>query len=337
MPNVHPNQALFAGEKPFPVIPSCEHFAGSEKLIGKALALQDTLGPIFDITCDCEDGAPAGQEREHAEMIVAMLNSGANKYKMAGARIHDFSHPDWRQDVDILIGGAGKQLRYITIPKSTAYDAARQMIDYVRVAASKTGIGREIPIHVLIETHGALHDVHQIATLPNVEVLDFGLMDFVSAHHGAIPATAMRSPGQFEHKLLVRAKAELVAAALANGVVAAHNVCLDLKNTEVVYSDAARARNEFGFLRMWSIYPAQIQPIVDAMKPDHSEVEDAANILLAAQAVAWGPIQYKGELHDRATYRYYWALLQKAKVTGVKILPEADALFFPQMNTDKHR
>ena len=41
---VHPNEALFKGEKPFPVIPSCEHFAGSEKLIVKALELQDKLG-----------------------------------------------------------------------------------------------------------------------------------------------------------------------------------------------------------------------------------------------------------------------------------------------------
>jgi citrate lyase subunit beta/citryl-CoA lyase len=96
----------------------------------------------------------------------------------------------------------------------------------------------------------------------------------------------------------------------------------------VVSGDARRARNDFGFLRMWSIYPAQIQPIVDAMKPDHSEVEDAANILLAAQGVDWGPIQYKGELHDRATYRYFWELLQKAKVTGVKISDAAMQAFF---------
>jgi len=68
------------------------------------------------------------------------------------------------------------------------------------------------------------------------------------------------------------------------------------------------------FLRMWSIYPAQIQPIVDAMKPDHSEVENAAAILLAAQKTDWGPIQYAGELHDRATYRYYWELLQKPRL-----------------------
>ncbi len=57
----HPKDALFAGEKPFPVIPACEHFAGSEKLIAKALDLQEKLGPVFDITCDCEDGAEAGR------------------------------------------------------------------------------------------------------------------------------------------------------------------------------------------------------------------------------------------------------------------------------------
>ncbi len=325
---VHPSQALFAGEKPFPVIPSCEHFAGSEKLIGKALELQDKLGPVFDITCDCEDGAPAGQEKAHAEMIVRVLTSEANKHRMAGARIHDFSHPLWRQDVDILVGGAGKVLAYITIPKSTSFAEAREMVEYVQAVAKKNAAGREIPTHILVETHGALRDVHQIAALPSIQVLDFGLMDFVSGHHGAIPAAAMRSPGQFEHKLLVRAKAEVVAAALANGVVPAHNVCLDLKNTEVVLADARRARYEFGFLRMWSIYPAQISAIVDAMKPDHSEVEDAANILLAAQAADWGPIQYQGELHDRATYRYFWELLQKAKVTGVKIDDAASGAFF---------
>jgi citrate lyase subunit beta/citryl-CoA lyase len=330
---VHPNEALFGGEKPFPLIPACEHFAGSEKLILKALSLQDSnnphaVGPVFDITCDCEDGAASGQERDHAEMIVNVLNSDANKYKMTGARIHDYTHPSWRQDIDILVGGAGKVLSYITIPKCTDFVQASEMISYIQEVAKKNQISRKIPVHILIETHGALKQVCEIAKLPWLQVLDFGLMDFVSAHHGAIPASAMRSPGQFEHRLLARAKAEVVAAALANGVVPAHNVTLDLKNVETTYNDASRARNEFGFLRMWSIYPTQIQAIVDAMKPNYDEVSDAANILLAAQAVNWGPIQYAGELHDRATYRYFWEILQKAKLTKVAISDEANAAFF---------
>lgn len=325
---VHPSEALFGGEKPFPLIPACEHFAGSEKLILKALSLQDSIGPVFDITCDCEDGAASGFEREHAEMIVRVLNSEANKHRMAGVRIHDYTHPAWKLDIDILVAGAGQILSYITIPKSTDIAQAKEMIAYIQKVATFSGISRVIPVHILIETHGALNQVQQIAALPWVQVLDFGLMDFVSAHHGAIPASAMRSPGQFEHRLLARAKAEVVAAALAHGVVPAHNVTLDLKNAETTFSDASRARNEFGFLRMWSIYPTQIQAIVDAMKPNFDEVTDAANILLAAQAAHWGPIQYAGELHDRATYRYFWEVLQKAKLTGVAISEQANSSFF---------
>ena len=319
---VHPKDALFGGEKSFPLIPACEHFSGSEKLILKALLLQESIGPVFDITCDCEDGAASGQEREHAEMIVRVLNSDANKHKMAGARIHDYTHPAWRLDIDILVGGAGNLLSYITIPKCTDIAQAREMIAYIQKTATFSGIERVIPVHLLIETHGALNQVHEIAALPWVQVLDFGLMDFVSAHHGAIPASAMRSPGQFEHRLLARAKAEVVSAALANGVVPAHNVTLDLKNVETTKSDASRARQEFGFMRMWSIYPTQIEAIVQAMQPNFDEVTDAANILLAAQQADWGPIQYAGELHDRATYRYFWEVLQKAKLTNVA-MPEA--------------
>ncbi|MEM9102249.1 MAG: aldolase/citrate lyase family protein [Pseudomonadota bacterium] len=325
---VHPNEALFEGERPFPIIPSCEHFAGSEKLMLKALGLQEKLGPVFDITCDCEDGAETGKEREHAEMIVRVQNSEANKFNMMGVRIHDYTHEHWKQDVDILVPAIGERVAYITIPKSTRAQQVAEMVEYIQTVAKAANIEREIPIHILVETHGALKDVWEIAALPWIQVLDFGMMDFVSGHHGAIPASAMRSPGQFEHKLVARAKEEVVAAALANGVVPAHNVTLDLKNPYMTYSDATRARQEFGFLRMWSIYPTQIQSIIDAMKPDYSEVEDASGILLAAQEANWGPIQYAGELHDRATYRYYWQLLQRAHVTGFALSDAVTQAFF---------
>ncbi|HTJ45120.1 MAG TPA: aldolase/citrate lyase family protein [Kofleriaceae bacterium] len=320
---IHPRDALFGGERPFPVIPSCEHFAGSEKLITKALELQQKLGPIFDITMDCEDGAPAGREKQHAELVVDLQKSAANVHEHAGVRIHDPSHAAWRQDVDIIVRGAGDRIAYLTIPKPTAAAQVHEVIKYVQEVARGAGIQREIPIHVLIETHGALKDAFEIAAAPWMQVLDFGLMDFVSGHHGAIPSSAMKSPGQFDHALVARAKATVVAAALASGVVPAHNVTLDLKNVYQTHADARRANQEFGFLRMWSIYPAQIQPIVEAMAPDFSEVARACEILLAAEAASWGPIQHAGDLHDRATYRYFWELVQRARVSGQKLPEEA--------------
>ena len=324
----HPDSVLFQGEKPFPVLPAVDHYAGSEKLMRKALALQQEIGPLFDITCDCEDGAHAGAEAEHARMAASIVMSGDNRFGRVGARIHDITHPHWEQDVDILVGEAGARLAFLTLPKPRSVaDAARQ-IDALRSAEERHGIEQAIPVHVLIETHGALRDAWEIAALDRVESLDFGLMDFVSGHHGAIPGAAMRSPGQFEHPLIIRAKCDIAAAALAHGVVPSHNVTTELKDLAYIRCDAERARREFGYLRMWSIHPNQILPIVEAMRPDFSEVEEATAILAGAQDAGWGPIQHAGKLHDRASYRYYWELLTRARATGMNLPDDALARFF---------
>ena len=329
--HIHPADVLYPGNshtRPFPALNACEHYAGSEKLIDKALALQAELGSIFDITCDCEDGAPAGHEREHATMVAARIMSAANRFGRVGARIHDITHPHWRDDLDIIISQAGERIAYIVLPKARDIDDVLAQHAIVTAVQRKRGHERPIPLHILIETPGALRAAWQIAALPFVESLDFGLMDFVSAHHGAIPATAMRSPGQFQHPLVVRAKCEIAAAALGSGIVPAHNVSVEIRDPAVVREDARRAREEFGFLRMWSIHPNQIQPIVEAMRPDFAEVAEAADILIAAQDADWGPIQHAGKLHDRASFRYYWELLSRAQATGMSLPTDAQQRFF---------
>ena len=324
----HPKTVLFAGEAIFPILPAVDHYAGSEKLMRKALQLQKELGPIFDITCDCEDGAAAGAERAHAEMAAAVIMSDDNLFNRVGARVHDVTRAHWRQDIEILVRTAACRLPFITLPKPCSVGDVETQIEALREIEQHFGVDRRIPVHILIETHGALRDVWEIAALPGVESLDFGLMDFVSGHHGAIPASAMTSPGQFEHPLVARAKCEISAAALACGIVPSHNVTTELKDIEHIASDARRARNEFGFLRMWSIHPNQIMPIVEAMRPDFSEVQAAGEILIAAQDRDWGPIQHAGKLHDRASYRYYWELLERAHVTGMAISAAAQQRFF---------
>jgi citrate lyase subunit beta/citryl-CoA lyase len=328
---LHPAAVLYQGldnPRPFPALNACEHYAGSEKLIDKALALQAELGPVFDVTCDCEDGAPAGRERDHAAMVAARIMSKANRFGRVGARIHDITHAHWRDDLDLIVGAAGERLAYVVLPKVRGIDDVLVQHSVMTDVQRKHRHAAPIPLHVLIETPGALREAWQIAALPAVESLDFGLMDFVSAHHGAIPASAMRSPGQFEHPLVVRAKCEIAAAALGNGIVPAHNVSVEIRDMAVVREDARRARQEFGYLRMWSIHPNQIQPIVEALRPDFAEVAEAADILAAAQDAEWGPIQLAGKLHDRASFRYYWEQLNRAHATGMALPEAAQQRFF---------
>lgn len=72
---IHPRQALFEGERPFPIIPSCEHFAGSEKLISKALELQQKMHGIFDATMEDADGDDGAAEP--IEVATAVVNDDA--------------------------------------------------------------------------------------------------------------------------------------------------------------------------------------------------------------------------------------------------------------------
>lgn len=327
MTKLSPSAALWGSERPVAALPACVHYAGRAKFIEKALALQADRGPAFDISTDCEDGAPVGEELPHARAMAALIASDANRFDRMGARVHDVHHPAAGEELAILVGDAGDRLAFLTVPKAESEADVLRFLDRLTLESARRGLGREIPVSVMIETHGAVRDAWEIAALPGIVSLDFGTMDFVSAHHGAIPSSAMDSPGQFDHPLLRRAKCETAAAALGHAIVPAHGVTRSLDDSEVVYGDARRARVEFGFLRMWSIHPSQIEPILRAMQPEAAEIETAAAVLGAAQAADWAPIRVGDALHDRASYRYCWSVLQQARAAGATLPGGADAFF----------
>jgi citrate lyase subunit beta / citryl-CoA lyase len=319
---MHPTAALFKGETQPVSLPVCDHYAGNVRFAAKALELQTQLGPVFDITLDLEDGAEIGQEAELARSFAQLIASEQNVHQRIGLRVHAPHHPAFMDDLQHTLGICGQQLAYIMVPKVASANDIANAVDAIDRVAQAAEVQRQIPVHVLIETHGALREVFRIAAHPRVQSLSFGLMDFVSAHHGAIPSAAMRSPGQFDHPLVLRAKTEIASACHAYGKVPSHNVTTEFKDTAVVIGDAQRARQELGYTRMWSIHPDQIKPIVKAFTPLASEVNDACEILRAAQANAWGPVSHDNKLHDRASYRYFWTILQRARATGVT-LPDA--------------
>ncbi len=291
----------------------------------KSLALQQELGAIFDITFDLEDGAQVGLEKEALQLACELINSDENHFERIGVRVHDAQHPHFEADIKTLVQSSSDRIAYIVIPKIQSHQECRQAIDFVQHCSQ--GVSqRQIPIHVLIETQNALAEVNAIAALGSVECLSFGIMDFVSSHWGAIPSSAMRSPAQFSHPLIMRAKLEIAAACHRYGKVASHNVTTEFRDTAIVAGDASRAAQECAYTRMWSIHPSQIKPIVKALAPRSSEINDAIALLSAAQENKWGPIEFHGRLHDRASYRYYWAILKKAQMSQSQ-LPENASRF----------
>ena len=314
-PRLHPRDVLLGAQAQTGFLPVCDHYSGVEARMRKSLQLQAEMAQelgtcVFDVTLDCEDGAPAGFEASHARLVAALAQGAAPGARVA-ARVHAVDHPAFAEDVATIVGEAGHRLCHIMVPKVESVDDVLQVERALARASAP-----QLPIHVLIESPAAVHRAFELAAHPRVQSLSFGLMDFVSAHGGAIPGTGMTSAGQFSHPLVVRAKLEIAAACHAHGKVPSHCVVTEFANLDALQGAARRAGQELGYTRMWSIHPAQIRPILQAFAPTQDEIETASKIIASAAEADWAPISLNGTLHDRASYRYYWQVLERAHRTG---------------------
>jgi citrate lyase subunit beta / citryl-CoA lyase len=318
----HPREILLGAQaSQTGLLPVCDHYSGVEARMRKSLALQAEMAEefgacVFDVTLDCEDGAPVGGEAEHAALVVALASLASENARVA-VRIHPVGHPAFEQDVAQIAGKAGKKLCHVMIPKVESV----QDVEAACRALDAAGAG-QLPVQVLIESPAAVHRAFDIAAHPRVQSLSFGLMDFVAAHGGAIPSEAMGIEGQFAHPLVVRAKLEIASACHAWGKVPSHGVVTEHKQKTALLAAARRAALEFGYTRMWSIHPDQIRPILEAFAPSAHEIDTATRIILAAARADWAPISFAGKLQDRASYRYYWQVLERAHRTGRKLPQE---------------
>ncbi|WP_233252867.1 CoA ester lyase [Limnohabitans sp. T6-20] len=302
----------------------------------KSLQLQADMAQefgtcVFDVTLDCEDGAPVGGEAEHAALVteMALATTAASPNALVppriAVRVHPVDHPSFDADMAHIAGRAGHILTHIMVPKvETVADVDRAQAALIAAGAA------DLPLHVLIESPAAVHRAFDIAAHPRVQSISFGLMDFVSAHGGAIPADGMGIQGQFTHPLVLRAKLEIASACHAHGKVPSHCVVTEFKNPDAIRQAAQKAARELGYTRMWSIHPDQIRPILEAMAPSEAQIDQASEIILAAQAAQWAPISHAGQLHDRASYRFFWQLIERAHQTGRR-LPAEVQLFFKEL------
>lgn len=322
----HPRDILLGAQAAGTQIPVCDHYSGVEVRMRKSLQLQAEMTEefgacVFDVTLDCEDGAPVGGEAEHAALVVSLAQSAAANARVA-VRVHPVDHPAFEQDIATIAGQAGHKLCHIMVPKVESVD------DVIRAEkALQAASAGHLPLQVLIESPAAVHRAFEIAANPRVQSMSFGLMDFVSAHGGAIPSSGMSSAGQFTHPLVVRAKLEIASACHAHGKVPSHCVVTEFSNAQAMQAAATQASQAFGYTRMWSIHPNQIRPILAAMAPTEEEIVVASKIIAAAAAVDWAPISFNSQLHDRASYRYFWQLLERAHRTGCA-LPDESQVYF---------
>jgi citrate lyase subunit beta/citryl-CoA lyase len=86
----HPREILLGAQATGGQLPVCDHYSGVEPRMLKSLQLQSELAEefgacVFDVTLDCEDGAPVGGEADHAALVTRIALEAGVDARVGGA------------------------------------------------------------------------------------------------------------------------------------------------------------------------------------------------------------------------------------------------------------
>jgi citrate lyase subunit beta/citryl-CoA lyase len=259
----------------------------SMKMMAKAAASE-----ADEVIFDLEDAvAPAQKEHARAQTAAALRSLEFTGGKVRAYRINAVGTPWWKQDLELAA-----LAQVVVVPKVASPDDVRLV-----AALLPQGVGLE----VLIETAAGLVHAYEIAKVPRVQSLIFGVADFAAS------LGARDFKGDFNGPRL-----QLLIAARAAGVQAIDSVTVQYQDVGQAARDAENAAR-MGYDGKWAIHPSQLAPIHAAFNPTAEELAAAQRIVDAWARAGQGAIELDGEMVDAATIAVAQKRLDVARRAGL--------------------
>ena len=246
---------------------------------------------VFDVTLDCEDGAPVG-----GEAGACRAGGGARCPWPATRRALRCASTRsairaFEQDIATIAGKAGRKLCHIMIPKVESVADVEQRLPGARrgrrgrVAAARADriAGGRAP---RIRHRGA-----SAGAVAQFRPDGFRLGPRRRHPGGGDGPAKASSRTRWWCAPSWRSRRPAMPTARCRRTAWSRN-----SRTPGRWARRrGRAAREFGFTRMWSIHPDQIRPILEAFAPSAHEIEIASKIIAAAAAGRLGADQLRGQ------------------------------------------
>ena len=205
-----------------------------------------------------------------------------------------------------IVGAAASRLAYVMVPKVDGVaDVARPPRRSTLPRRTRAAAVRSRP------TESARGRGDRRASADRI--VSFGLMDFVSAHRGAIPASAMSAAGQFAIRCGARQALDRRRCHASRRRLRTASSPSDRHGGRGRGARRPRASSATRALE----HPPEPDPGRSSPPscPRRTRRGGRAHPH-GGQAAEWAPIGHAGILHDRASYRYFWRLLVSARRAG---------------------
>src|ERR671919_885113 len=269
---------------------------------------------------DLEDSvAPLAKEEARGNIIDALKNNDWGE-KTVVVRINSIDTQWAADDLQTVVGSAGRYLDCIMIPKVQHAHEVMFVDHMLRMIETNTGLDDRIGIEAQIETATGLKNVHEIAHASDrIETLIFGPAD-MSASLGLPSVTAGLPvpgyPGDHWHWVLET----ILVAARDAGLQAIDGPYLLIKDLDGFREMATRAR-ALGYDGKWALHPGQIDVLNEVFTPTQEEY-DKAEALLEAYKHATdievrGAVMFGNEMIDEASRKMAVQFAERGRAAGL--------------------
>ena len=284
----------------------------SERFIAKSRTL-----PVDAIFLDLEDAvAPAAKIEARSTIVDALLEGGWQAPTLT-VRVNAWDTQWTTGDVLEVVGGAGRRLEALVLPKVQSADQIVALDLVLRQAELAAGIPEGwIGIEAQIEDASGLQQVDAIAAAsPRLETLVFGPGDFMASMGMRGLSVGSQIEG-YDADAFHYALSRIMVAARANGLQAIDGPYVSIRDLDGFRASAAKAA-ALGYDGKWVLHPDQVAAGNEIFTPDSAQVERARRIIEAyakasdAAGGAVGAIVVDDEMVDEAGVKVAAAILAK--------------------------
>lgn len=285
----------------------------SDRFIAKSRSLD-----VDALFLDLEDAVAPAAKQDARDRIVRELNAGGWRCPTLTVRVNDWSTPWTTTDVLQVVGGAGRRIHALVLPKVRCAEQVVALDLVLGQAEASAGLPvGDIGIEVQIEDALGLREADAIAgASPRLESLVFGPGDFMASMGMRGLSVGSRLDG-YDADAFHYVLARILVAARANGLQAIDGPYVSIRDAEGFRVSAARSA-ALGYDGKWVLHPDQVAPGNAIFAPDPAQVTRARRIIDAyARATdvaggAVGAIVVDDEMVDEAGVKLARAILAKS-------------------------
>ncbi len=286
----------------------------SDRFIAKSRGL--AVDAVF---LDLEDAVAPSVKAESRQRIVGALTSGEGwRAGLVTVRVNDWTTPWTAADVIEVVGGAGRYVDAVVLPKVTCPEHVVALDLLLGQVERLNGLPKgQIGIEVQIEDASGVSAVQAIAaSSPRLESLVFGPADFM-ASLGMVSLNVGSQPEHYPADAFHHVLMSILLAARANDLAAIDGPYAAIRDL-VGFREAATSSAALGYDGKWVLHPDQVSIGTEVFTPSIRAVERAEKILARYEVAtsqaggAVGAIVVDEEMVDEAGVKLARSILAKA-------------------------